>query len=76
MSFAVVELKYMPKKTFIVRISWIKNYVRNHSPVQEFYCYISTDLAEDPDFSSKYYLKFNGTPGLFKVFVHITTGSL
>ncbi len=74
MSYAVVEPKYMPKKSFIVRISWIKNYVPTYLPTVEFYCYISTDLNDDPNFRAKYYMKFNGTPGLFKVFILTVKG--
>lgn len=76
MSFAVVELKYMPKKTFIVPITWIKNYVAKHLPTVEFYCYISTNLKDDPNFQAKYYVKFTGTAGLFKVFILTVTGWL
>lgn len=75
MHFAVVELKYVKKRTFIVPISWIKNYKINHSLTQEFYCYISTDLKDDPNFEIKYLLKFNGNAGLFKVFVLTVTGT-
>ncbi len=72
--YAVVELKYVPRKTFVVPINWIKDYSAVHGSTYEFYCYISTNLKDEPDFVAKYYMKFNGTPGRFKVFVLTTTG--
>lgn len=74
MRCAVVELKYMPKKTFIVPINWIKNYIPTHLPTVPFLCYISTNLKDDPNFRAKYYKKFNGTAGLFKVFILTVKG--
>lgn len=73
--FAVVELKYMPKKTFVVPLAWVKNYIRGHLPTAEFFCYISSDLKESANFEAKYFIKYTGIAGLFKVFVLFITGS-
>lgn len=74
MSFAIVELKYMERKYFTVRIESIKNYNPKKASIESFLCYISTDLSEDADFGAAYYQKFVGEPGLFKVFVRKVTG--
>lgn len=69
MSFAVVELKYQEKKTFTVAVECIQNFQPKASAVESYFCYISTDITEEPDFNAKYMKTFDGQPGLFKVFI-------
>lgn len=74
MKFAIVEPKYMPKKFVIVPIANVKNYKAKYSPVEEFYCYISNDLSDEPNFEATYKEKIDGEPGRFKVFIRKVTG--
>lgn len=72
--FAIVELKYEEKKTFIVRLKWIKAMKPKPSAVDLHFCYISTDLTAEPNFGAKYLKTFDGESGYFKVFIRKITG--
>lgn len=70
MKFAVVELKYVQGKTYIVPISWIRKFKQKFSRTESFLCYISVTISDVPDFEAEYRKEeFNGTAGIYKVFV-------
>lgn len=75
MDFAIVELKYVEKGMYIVPIGNIKSSKPKVS-TDPYFCYISADLTEEPNFDAKYYEKFEGSPGVFKVFIRKITSKI
>lgn len=73
MNYAIVELKYVEKRMFIVSVDNIQSSKPKVSSADPYFCYISTDLTDEPDFDAKYFEKFDGTPGVFKVFIRKMT---
>lgn len=73
MQFAIVELKYVPKKFFIVQTDRIKDFKKKNSVADSYLCYISTDWSEEPNFLANYSQKYDGVSG---VFIRKITGSL
>lgn len=76
MNFALVELKYVEKGMYIVPITNIQSSKPKVSAIDPYFCYISTNLTDEPDFDAKYYEKFDGTAGIFKVFIRKITSEI
>lgn len=76
MKFAVVELKYVPGKTYIVPINWIKKFNLKFKKTESFLCFISLTISDEPDFDADHKREFNGSAGTYKVFVLTVTGSV
>lgn len=76
MDFVIVELKYVEKRMFIVPIKNIQSSKPKASAVDAYFCYISMDLTEEPNFNAKYCEKFDGSPGLFRVFIKKITSEM
>lgn len=75
MKFAVIEYKYVAGKTHIVPLKCIKKYSPKSKQTESFLCYISPNISDEPDFNVKYSKEpFNGSVGIFKVFVLKVTG--
>lgn len=70
MKFAVVELKYVPGKTYIVPINWIKKFNKKFKQTESLLCYISLNISDEPNFDVDYYKEeLKCAAGMFKVFV-------
>ncbi len=76
MNFAIVELKYVEKGMHIVPIGNIQSSKPKVSTMDPYFCYISTDITGEPNFDAKYHEKFDGTPGVFKVFIRKITSKM
>lgn len=75
MKCAVVELKYVPKKFFIVRTDYLKDFKGKYSSFESVLCYVSNDLSDEPNFVAKYSEKYDVEPGVYKVFIKKITGN-